>query len=465
METTTLRVLEFYSGIGGLRYSLEDSGVNAVVVEAFDINDVGNDVYQHNFGHRPNQGNIQGLSVKQLDKYKADAWLLSPPCQPYTRQGLQKDADDARAISFLKMLEMLPLMMSPPSYLLVENVVGFENSVTHSRLLAVLKEAEFTTQEFILTPLQFGIPYSRPRYFCLAKRNTLPFLDPTYNGQLLCEPGPLLQCQGYQHSPALNVEKGNKSVEKGNKSVRLAVLEEKSNALSNRNDEQKAMRNEPILDPAVICRPVRDFLETVPSASEESQSKSSAITEVTLSEQDSGKRVRLDPGCPAQIRSLEIAELLTSDGRENSGICKEDQFHTYRVPTNVVQRWIDAYDIVTPDSRRCCCFTKSYTRYAKGTGSFLAMTVNIKEGTETSVAKHIANMRAEGQPLDVLDLRYFTPREVANLHSFPQNFRFPVHVKLKQRYALLGNSLSVAVVSGLLKYLFSSAAKTERTVS
>lgn len=93
------------------------------------------------------------------------------------------------------------------------------------------------------------------------------------------------------------------------------------------------------------------------------------------------------------------------------------------------------------------------------------MTVNVKEGTETSVAKHIANMRAEGQPLDVLDLRYFTPREVANLHSFPQNFRFPVHVKLKQRYALLGNSLSVAVVSGLLKYLFSSAAKTERTVS
>lgn len=33
------------------------------------------------------QGNIQRLTVQQLDKYKADAWLLSPPCQPYTRQG------------------------------------------------------------------------------------------------------------------------------------------------------------------------------------------------------------------------------------------------------------------------------------------------------------------------------------------------------------------------------------------
>lgn len=29
--------------------------VNAEVVEAFEINDTANDVYQHNFGHRPFQ--------------------------------------------------------------------------------------------------------------------------------------------------------------------------------------------------------------------------------------------------------------------------------------------------------------------------------------------------------------------------------------------------------------------------
>ena len=31
------------------------SGARADVVEAFDINDVANDVYEHNFGHRPCQ--------------------------------------------------------------------------------------------------------------------------------------------------------------------------------------------------------------------------------------------------------------------------------------------------------------------------------------------------------------------------------------------------------------------------
>lgn len=31
------------------------AGVNAKIVEAFDINDKANDVYEHNFGHRPYQ--------------------------------------------------------------------------------------------------------------------------------------------------------------------------------------------------------------------------------------------------------------------------------------------------------------------------------------------------------------------------------------------------------------------------
>ncbi|KAM1134450.1 hypothetical protein ACFX19_044277 [Malus domestica] len=54
-------------------------------------------------------------------------------------------------------------------------------------------------------------------------------------------------------------------------------------------------------------------------------------------------------------------------------------------------------------------------------------------------------------------LRYFTPREVANLHSLPEDFQFPQHISLRQRYALLGNCLSIAVVAPLLKYLFAGS--------
>ena len=44
------------------------------------------------------------------------------------------------------------------------------------------------------------------------------------------------------------------------------------------------------------------------------------------------------------------------------------------------------------------------------------------------------------------------------MHSFPQSFGFPDQVTKKQRYSLLGNSLSVAVVTHLLEYLFDDGA-------
>jgi tRNA (cytosine38-C5)-methyltransferase len=50
-------------------------------------------------------------------------------------------------------------------------------------------------------------------------------------------------------------------------------------------------------------------------------------------------------------------------------------------------------------------------------------------------------------------LRYFTPREVARLHGFPDSFGFPEGTGERQKYQQLGNSLNVLVVARLLRYL------------
>jgi tRNA (cytosine38-C5)-methyltransferase len=44
---------------------------------------------------------------------------------------LRKDAGDARALSFLSLIEMLSLMLRPPTHLFIENVVGFEASTSY----------------------------------------------------------------------------------------------------------------------------------------------------------------------------------------------------------------------------------------------------------------------------------------------------------------------------------------------
>lgn len=183
-----LRVAEFFCGIGGFHFALRRICPNAEFVAAFDIDKDGNRVYEHNTGFTPTQVTAQfscqpcspfsdqidigTLSVKALESLKANLWLCSPPCQPFTRQGHKRDIEDPRSASFLHLLKKLSEMETcMPEFICVENVVGFEQSEMHRRMLTAFRQCQLTAiQEFILSPDQFGIPYSRPRYFCLARR-------------------------------------------------------------------------------------------------------------------------------------------------------------------------------------------------------------------------------------------------------------------------------------------------------
>eukprot|EP00850_Spirogloea_muscicola_P022732 SM000309S11867 [mRNA] locus=s309:93328:97164:+ [translate_table: standard] len=504
-----LRVLEFYSGIGGLRYSLESSGVSAGVVCAFDINEVANDVYEHNFGHRPSQsaclvaaqGNVQRLSVQELDKYDSDVWLMSPPCQPYTRQGLKKDSSDGRATSFLSLLEKLQKMQKPPRYLFVENVVGFEVSDTHARLMCALEQADFRAQEFVLSPIDFGIPYSRPRYFCLAKHRTVAECSPS-----------LVDC--YNQGIAVPLCYSGDSISEGAEEEELAV-KCRSRVTEHVEADHSVRQDAGSLAGLCDCWPPRaprllgEFLELEPDACGELEEPQDLVfVEGTASTSDvtqasicrplqaldvvsSTSAAHLDPpGRPGDMHSSSAApgsESSSNTAQLAEGVNKSgNSWKQYKVSPSILQRWGEVLgsqsctcvpdnsdsqsctcvpDITTDQSLRCCCFTKSYVKYAKGTGSVLATKVDGLYMHPTTGSEDVTMWR--GVPLNKLGIRYFTPREdhepfraphvqVANLHSFPQSFSFPCHVTLKQRYAMLGNSLNVSVVAALLKHLLMS---------
>ncbi len=60
------------------------------------------------------QINLEGITAAALDSFKADIWLMSPPCQPFTRRGLQLHAADRRSASFVHLLEILPSLKVMP---------------------------------------------------------------------------------------------------------------------------------------------------------------------------------------------------------------------------------------------------------------------------------------------------------------------------------------------------------------
>ncbi|XP_067928462.1 tRNA (cytosine(38)-C(5))-methyltransferase-like [Watersipora subatra] len=171
-----LNVLELFCGIGGMHWALTESGVEFEVKAAVDINTVTNSIYRTNFPKlNLLQREIKSLTTEEFVKLQADVILMSPPCQPFTRVGLKKDIEDDRTNAFiatLRLIETCHRQAHVISYILVENVKGFEESSTRDVLIETLNKCDYVYQEFLLTPLQFSIPNSRLRYYCIAKHKS-----------------------------------------------------------------------------------------------------------------------------------------------------------------------------------------------------------------------------------------------------------------------------------------------------
>lgn len=171
------------------------------------------------------------------------------------------------------------------------------------------------------------------------------------------------------------------------------------------------------------------------------------------------------------------------------------------------------FDIRSAHSQTTSCFTKSYSRYIKGTGSVLLVLPDSYnssasnmaiESTTTDTAvvaeaetnddeeeheiteEHrleVNNTPGErqyqqdwwqellvnhnlppapytGAP-DSVRLRFLSPRELTLLFGFPEGFTFPPSVPLRKQYELIGNSLNVKVASELLKYLLTQSTVNE----
>ena len=172
--TQKLKCLEFFSGIGGMHFALRAvPDLEFEVLEAFDINVNANVTYEWNFGKKPKAINIEHLSIAQYEQYNADCWLMSPPCQPFTRGGNELDTNDARSKGLLFLIELFGKISNPPRFVFVENVVGFEKSKCRDLLVRQLKLLNYNVCEYMVSPLDpvVAIPNARMRYYLSASRD------------------------------------------------------------------------------------------------------------------------------------------------------------------------------------------------------------------------------------------------------------------------------------------------------
>ena len=151
------------------------------------------------------------------------------------------------------------------------------------------------------------------------------------------------------------------------------------------------------------------------------------------------------------------------------------------------REWLD---VVAPSSATCQCFTSGYGRTVFG-GSVLAseafarrycvpaavekdggptkfegrFRVRSDFAAEAAAAAERGGEGARGSGCSSHEedededvwLRYFSPREIANLHGLDERFALPEALTRRQLYRVLGNSVSVDVVAELLGHLFDDA--------
>lgn len=373
-----LKVLELYSGIGGMHYGLEMSGINAKVVGAVDINPQANTVYKHNFKEtKLLNKTIEGIKLDDFNKLNFDMILMSPPCQPFTRQGNQNGAVDPRAKSFLSLIDMMPKLAKKPKFILMENVKGFDEDQAREKFIDMLKSLNYNFQEFLLSPIQFGIPNSRLRYFLIAKLDE-PFSFETKPD--ICK--------------SLPEEESLKWIENLNKEL-VFDLEKVSNQL----------------DQTPHSKETNLFRDVQPYQLNESHLNCS---------QSESKHLLAE-------RVRELNEFVLDKKGTNENLFVTDKQFTS----------MNHADFVTVKATRTCCFTKNYGRFMDGTGSILRTSEDSNN-----------NLR-----INKKSLRFLTPREVANLHCFPNNFEYPDEITTIQGWRLIGNSLNVFIVAILIKLM------------
>lgn len=165
-----LRVLELYAGIGGVSAALQTAVRQgwAEVVAAVDVHRGALAVHAHNFGTPTVVANLESIPASDYAAFDADLWWMSPPCQPFTRRGKRRDAEDPRAQGFLQFLDTVAQVR--PRHLALENVPGFRGSQTHTRLRRTLKFAGYRMREWLLCPSGLGHPNRRRRFYLVASR-------------------------------------------------------------------------------------------------------------------------------------------------------------------------------------------------------------------------------------------------------------------------------------------------------
>ena len=183
-NTTTVRFIDLFAGIGGIRkgfeLACEDRGLVPQCVFTSEIKSYAIDVLRQNHPGEMIHGDITQIAASDIPDF--DFLLAGFPCQAFSAAGKRLGFEDTRGTLFFDVARILK--EKDPSGFLLENVEGL---VTHDKadkkdkvgrtfatILQTLEDLGYEVSWRILNAKNFGIPQDRKRIYIVGTKKHKP---------------------------------------------------------------------------------------------------------------------------------------------------------------------------------------------------------------------------------------------------------------------------------------------------
>jgi len=174
------KFVDLFAGLGGFHEALSKLGMECVF--ASEINDQLQDLYEKNHGIRP-FGDIRAANEKS-DIPSHDVLCAGFPCQPFSLAGRKKGA---KCPSSGKLIDDVVRIAKhhKPKYVFLENVpniLTIDDGKFWAYITRAFREAGYSIDYRVYSPVDFGIPQKRKRVFVIASRDEASINWPALDG-------------------------------------------------------------------------------------------------------------------------------------------------------------------------------------------------------------------------------------------------------------------------------------------
>ena len=169
-----MKVVSFFSGIGGLDQGFIDAGYDVIWANDFDKYAV--QTYRANYKHEIVLGDINKIDLDTIPD--GDVLIGGFPCQAFSMMGEQRGFEDARGTLFFRIAEVLKHKIAigkKPRLVVLENVRALrthDNGRTFATIERILREdLGYKVFVDVLNSADYGVPQTRNRTYIVCFAN------------------------------------------------------------------------------------------------------------------------------------------------------------------------------------------------------------------------------------------------------------------------------------------------------